>query len=242
MIRNATAVSVDQHELAATVISPDTTIPGVLFLHGWAGSQERDIERANAISSLGCVCLTFDMRGHGELLSSNKTVTRGENLDDAIAAYDRLASLKMVEDGSIVVIGSSYGGYLATLLTEFRPVRWLALRAPALYRDQLWQFPKARLDRSDLQSYRSTLVKFDDNRALRQAREFLGDVLLVESEHDIIVPHPTVASYQTAFINSQSLTVRMIGGADHALTGDHHQKVYNQLLTRWIREMVLGAR
>jgi pimeloyl-ACP methyl ester carboxylesterase len=176
------------------------------------------------------------------LLSSNKTVTRGENLDDAIAAYDRLASLKMVEDGSIVVIGSSYGGYLATLLTEFRPVRWLALRAPALYRDQLWQVPKARLDRSDLQSYRSTLVKFDDNRALRQAREFLGDVLLVESEHDIIVPHPTVASYQTAFINSQSLTVRMIGGADHALTGDHHQKVYNQLLTRWIREMVLGAR
>jgi len=28
MIRNLTAVSVDQYELAATVISPDTTIPG----------------------------------------------------------------------------------------------------------------------------------------------------------------------------------------------------------------------
>src|SRR5690606_704261 len=93
MIRNDTAVRVDQYELAATVISPDTTIPGVLFLHGWAGSQERDIERANAISSLGCVCLTFDMRGHGDLLSGNNIVTRGENLDDAIAAYDSLASL-----------------------------------------------------------------------------------------------------------------------------------------------------
>src|SRR5690606_33548098 len=66
MIRNSTTVSVDQYELAATVISPDTTIPGVLFLHGWAGSQNRDIERARAISALGCVCLTFDMRGHGE--------------------------------------------------------------------------------------------------------------------------------------------------------------------------------
>lgn len=242
MIRNDTAVRVDQYELAATVISPDTTIPGVLFLHGWAGSQERDIERANAISSLGCVCLTFDMRGHGDLLSGNKTVTRGENLDDAIAAYDSLASLKMVEDDSIVVIGSSYGGYLATLLTEFRPVRWLALRAPALYRDELWQVPKARLDRRDLESYRSALVSYDDNRALRQAREFRGDVLLVESEHDVIVPHPTVASYQTAFINARSLTVRMLDGADHALTEERHQKTYNQLLTRWIREMVLGAR
>lgn len=242
MIRNVTTVNVDQHQLAATIISPDTTIPGVLFLHGWNGSQERDIERANTISSLGCVCLTFDLRGHGELLSYNKAVTRGENLADAIAAYDRLASLKIVDNRSIVVIGSSYGGYLATLLTEFRPVRWLALRAPALYRDQLWQAPKAKLDRADLQSYRSALVKFDDNRALRQAREFCGDVLLVESEHDVIVPHLTVASYQTAFINSKSLTVRMLDGADHALTENHHQRAYNQLLTRWIREMVLGAR
>src|SRR5690606_19610525 len=128
-----------------------------------AGSQNRDIERARAISALGCVCLTFDMRGHGEHEASNKTVTRGENLDDVIAAYDRLANLKMVEEGSIVVVGSSYGGYLATLLTEFRPVRWLALRAPALYRDELWQAPKARLDRSDLQTYRSALVRHDDN-------------------------------------------------------------------------------
>jgi len=242
MIRNVTAVSVDGYELAATVISPDTTIPGVLFLHGWAGSQERDIERANAISSLGCVCLTFDMRGHGEFLTSNKTVTRAENLDDAIAAYDRLESLEIVEEGSIAVVGSSYGGYLATLLSEFRPIRWLALRSPALYRDHLWEAPKAQLDREDLMFYRSSVLGFNDNRALRQAQKFRGDVLLVESEHDVIVPHPAVASYQTAFINCRSLTVRTLGGADHALSEDIHQKTYNQLLTRWIREMIFGAR
>ncbi len=242
MIRNATTIDVDQVQLDATVISPDTTIPGVLFLHGWAGNQERDIERAKSISELGCVCLTFDMRGHGHTVTSNKTVTRGDNLDDVIAAYDRLASLKIVEDGSIVVVGSSYGGYLATLLTEFRPVRWLALRAPALYRDSYWQLPKAQLDRVDLQSYRSALIGAEDNRALRQAREFRGDVLLVESEHDTIVPHPTSASYQSAFINSHSLTLRMLDGADHAVEDAVHQKTYNHLLTRWIREMVLGAR
>ncbi|MBJ6133876.1 alpha/beta hydrolase [Ochrobactrum sp. Q0168] len=242
MIRNSTTVDVGQVQLDATVISPDTTIPGILFLHGWAGNQERDIERAKSISELGCVCLTFDMRGHGHTITSNKTVTRGENLDDVIAAYDRLASLKIVEEGSIVVVGSSYGGYLATLLTEFRPVRWLALRAPALYRDSYWQLPKAQLDRVDLQAYRSALIGAEDNRALRQAREFRGDVLLVESEYDTIVPHPTIASYQGAFIHSHSLTLRMLSGADHALEDTIHQKAYNHLLTRWIREMVLGAR
>ncbi len=242
MIRNSTTVDVGQVQLDATVISPDTTIPGVLFLHGWAGNQERDIERAKSISELGCVCLTFDMRGHGHTITSNNTVTRGENLDDVIAAYDRLASLKIVEEGSIVVVGSSYGGYLATLLTEFRPVRWLALRAPALYRDSYWQLPKAQLDRVDLQTYRSALIGAEDNRALRLAREFRGDVLLVESEYDTIVPHPTIASYQSAFIHSHSLTLRMLGGADHALEDTIHQQAYNHLLTRWIREMVLGAR
>jgi len=242
MIRKSTAIAIDEHELAATVISPDTVIPGILFLHGWAGRQERDVERAKTISALGCVCLTFDMRGHGRTLASNRTVTRGENLDDAIAAYDELASLAMVEDGSIAVVGSSYGGYLATLLTEFRPVRWLALRAPALYRDSLWQAPKAQLDRSDLQTYRSSLVALEDNRALRQSREFRGDVLLVKSERDTIVPHPTIASYQRAFINARSLTVRILDGADHALNEERHREAYNRLLTRWIREMVLGAR
>ncbi|KAB2654807.1 alpha/beta hydrolase [Brucella anthropi] len=242
MIRNDTIIDVGPLQLEATVISPDTTIPGILFLHGWAGNQERDIERAKSISELGCVCLTFDMRGHGHTITSNKTVTRGENLDDVIAAYDRLASLKMVEEGSIVVVGSSYGGYLATLLTEFRPVRWLALRAPALYRDSSWQLPKAQLDRVDLEAYRSALVGAEDNRALHQAREFHGDVLLVESEHDTIVPHPTIASYQSAFIHAHSLTVRTLGGADHALSDAIYLKAYNQLLTRWIREMVLGAR
>lgn len=242
MIRDVTSVRVDVHELVATLISPDTTIPGVLFLHGWAGSQERDVERASAITELGCICLTFDMRGHGELQSSKDTVTRGQNLEDAIAAYDRLANLKNVEESSIVVIGSSYGGYLATLLTEYRPVRWLALRAPALYRDQQWEMPKAHLDRLDLKSYRAAIVGNEDNRALRQARQFCGDVLLIESQYDDIVPHTTTASYQTAFINAHSLTVRLLSGADHALTETKHQRAYNHLLVRWVREMVLGAR
>lgn len=242
MIRQSSEISVDYHQLAATVVAPDTVIPGILFLHGWAGSQERDVQRATTIAKLGCVCLTFDMRGHGAYRDESSLVTRDDNLSDAIAAYDHLVGMKMVEDDSIVVVGSSYGGYLATLLTEFRAVRWLALRAPALYRDEDWDSPKAGLDRKDLQSYRSHLVTSDDNRALRQAQAFEGDVLLVESEHDLIVPHPVTASYQRSFINSQSITVRRLDGADHALSDENHRTIYNALLTRWIREMVLGAR
>ncbi len=46
--------------------------------------------------------------------------------------------------------GSSYGAYLGTVLSTFRPVRWMSLRVPALYRDEHWSLAKGRLDRMDL--------------------------------------------------------------------------------------------
>ena len=55
------------------------------------------------------------------------TVTRAQNLDDLKAAYDTLARLPSVDPASIAVVGLSYGGYLAALLTRERPVEWLAL-------------------------------------------------------------------------------------------------------------------
>ena len=53
----------DEH-LAGTFLAPESKVPGVLFVHGWGGSQERDLDRARGIAGLGCVCLTFDLRGH----------------------------------------------------------------------------------------------------------------------------------------------------------------------------------
>ena len=50
---------------------------------------------------------------------------------DLLAAYDFLAALRNVDSDSIAVVGSSYGGYLAALLTALRPVKWLGLRVPA---------------------------------------------------------------------------------------------------------------
>ncbi|MCO4317997.1 alpha/beta fold hydrolase [Phyllobacterium sp. 21LDTY02-6] len=235
-------IDVDAQRISGTFAFPDTGMPGVLFLHGWAGSQERDLRRAKDIAALGSVCLTFDMRGHAATLSQQRYVTRGDNLNDALAAYDRLAAHPDIDPDAIAVIGSSYGGYLATILTSLRPVRWLALRVPALYRDADWDVPKYALDKADLAEYRSTIVMPADNNALSVSRRFKGDVLIVSSEHDEIVPHAAIASYRAAFINARSLTARIISGADHALSQPEGQRAYDSLLLEWFREMILGAR
>jgi dienelactone hydrolase len=236
-------ITVDTERIAGTVISPGTLIPGVLFVHGWGGSQAQYQARARAVAALGCVCLTFDLRGHADTLPQFKTVSREMNLRDVEAAYDLLANRYEVDPASIAVIGSSYGGYLASILTTMRPVRWLGLRAPALYRDANWEAAKLQLaQEQDLRTYRSQLVPIDENRALKACHAFKGDILLVESELDSIVPSTVLASYREASKSARSLTYRCIEGADHGLTLEGNQASYNALQVKWLKEMISGAR
>lgn len=235
-------IRVDDEIIQGTLLSPSPKVPGILFVHGWGGSQQRDLARAKQITGLGCVCMTFDLRGHEKTENQRRSVTREQNLADLLAAYDILVSHPAVDTSAIAIIGSSYGGYLATLLTRLRPVKWLALRVPALYWDDEWAVPKQALDRQRLSQYRLMSLGPGDNRALAACAEFAGDVLLVESEQDDYVPHTTLMSYRSAFVSAHSLTHRIVDGADHALSSDRSQKAYSNILSNWVSEMIIGAR
>ena len=67
-------------------------------------------------------------------------------------------------------------------------------------------------------------------------------MLIVESEHDDIIPPPVIANYMAAFEKAHSLTYRVIEGADHGLSAESWQQAYTTLLVNWVTEMVLGAR
>jgi len=67
-------------------------------------------------------------------------------------------------------------------------------------------------------------------------------VLLIESEHDTIVPQAVLSSYREACTEARSLTYRCIADADHGLTAEADQRNYTQLLVAWLKEMMFGAR
>jgi hypothetical protein len=234
-------IAVNGLRIEGTLFAPDASgagAPGILFVHGWGGNQAHYLDEARAITaSLGCLCLTFNLRGHAETEAQHETVTREDNLRDVLAAYDVLANRPGVDKSCIALVGSSYGAYLGALLTYMRAVRLLALQAPALYKDDDWEIPKRRLHVDpDFAAYRRLSLRAEDNRALGACAQFLGDALLVESERDEIIPHPAVANYIAALANAHSLTYRVIEGADHSLSREPWQQAYTDLLVGWFSE------
>ena len=236
-------VAVGDARLAATLVTPATSLPAVLFLHGWGGSQSQYITRARQVAALGFVCLTLDFRGHEKTIAQKETVTREDNLQDVVAAYDVLAAQPTVDPSSIAVVGTSYGGYLGAILTSLRPVRWLGLRAPALYKDSDWDAPKLKLRQmQSLATYRQQRVPVQGNRALEACAAFRGDVLVVESGKDIVIPHTVIESYRDALRDARSLTYRLLDDADHALSDPSCCEAYTSMLVNWLTEMIAGWR
>lgn len=235
-------LTVEGQRLTGTLLQPEAPVPGLLFVHGWGGDQDEDLGHAEDLARLGCICFTFDLRGHAGSDASPDEVTREDGLNDVQVAYDYLASQPLIDPSAIGVIGTSYGGYLSALLTQERPVRWLALRVPALYPDKDWDVPKAKLDKDEVSAYRRQLRSPDEDRALAACAAFEGDVLIVESEKDDRIPTEVILSYQAAFKRASSFTHRVIPGASHAMRDPAHQRVYATILINWIEEMVRASR
>jgi dienelactone hydrolase len=240
---DAVAIAGTKAQLQGTLMAPARELPGILFVHGWGGSQSQDLARAREAAGLGSICLTFDLRGHEAHSSSFHSVTREDNLEDLLAAYDWLVQQPSVDVDAIAVVGVSYGGYLAALLSSLRPVRWLALRSPAIYKDEQWTAPKLELHvDADLPGYRRRRIPWSENRALRACANYSGDVLIVEADHDEIVPHMVIENYIAAFSQANSLTSRRITDADHAFSPPRAQKDYTDTLIKWLTEMIVGGR
>jgi hypothetical protein len=99
--------------------------------------------------------------------------------------------------------------------------------APALYIDIDWDRPKMQLHREqELVGYRRSFVPAASNRALRACSEFAGDVLLIGSQFDDIVPSTVINSYREACKHARSLTYRLMEGADHGLSDEADQRGY----------------
>lgn len=196
---------------------------GVLFVHGQGSSQKGYEQRARLVSSsLDAVCLTFDLSGHGRDAAKFDRYSVKDHLQDVVAAYDYLASHGAVGKTRVGVCGASYGGYLAALLTAHRDVKRLILRAPSLARDI--DFP-AQHQRAMPRT--GAPKEFDSIGILNQ---YVGGVLIIESEKDEVIPESHIAAYVRARSNIQH---QVIPEATHALTNPKWDEVFVTAIITW---------
>jgi len=224
--------------IEGTLILPENLKPknpAILFIHGWRSSEEGYIPRAKAMAEFGFICLTFNLSGHGASEGDIRKLTRKDYLNDILTAYDYLKNLENVDEDKIGVVGGSFGGYLASILTRKCSIKWLVLRAPANYINKGFedlpqvQYPEKRF----INVWKQTEHNYHETVSLESLHEYPHKVLIVESEKDEMVPHQTIMSYVNAVKDKSKLKHIVMEGADHAIHSEKYQQEFINILKEW---------
>jgi uncharacterized protein len=194
----------------------------LLFLHGMHSTQAGYGPRAEAAAErLGAITLTFDLGGHGASEGDGQRITPRENLADALVAFDALAGAGGADRARIGVAGASYGGFLAALITARRDVARVLMRAPALYPDAWLDLPLGG---------RGALPEAPESQAVAALAAFPGEVLVLESEHDEVIPHAMIAAYLAA---GPRVHHEVLAGMGHRLADEAAEAAFLAHLLDW---------
>jgi uncharacterized protein len=213
---------------------PNKLTPAFMFLHGWTSRKDRHLERAQALASLGMTTLAISFRGHGNSEGDFNQLSRFDHVEDAMAAYDFLADLPGVDQRRIGVFGASYGGYLAILLTGLREVNALALWDPALYPDQGYSTPTAKLIEQNPDIFKQSGLTGKNNMALSGISDFAGKLLLIRSDQTDVVPLATYCNYLSITRSSKTTSV-LISGSEHTLSDPNCDEEMKEVLYNWAK-------
>ena len=155
----------------------------------------------------GRAYLRFDYLGHGQSSGRFEDGTIGRWLDDSLAAVDSLTS------GKLVLVGSSMGGYLASLYAARHPeVQKLVLLAPAFGFQNRWP---AMLGPEKFQAWERTgeLEVFHYGDKVQRS---VGWQLAEDARKWDPIPHVTQPTL--LFHGTNDLTVPIAGSEAYAAT------------------------
>lgn len=226
--------------LAATLIKPENSkkpLPGLIFIHGWESSKKGNTKRAQEISKLGFICLTIDLRGHGDSEGTIDQFSRKDHLEDIKSTYQYLKNLDEVAEETIGIIGSSYGGYLSAVAANYLEFDCIVLRVPALYFDKDFDTPTDKLIKENPQAFTSSDLTEKNCLALKGIANFPGEIFIIESEKDEVIPHAVIENYLSVITDKRKLTYKIMKGAGHHFWNNPKlDKEYLNILKNWLKE------
>ena len=183
---------------------------------------------------LGITSVIFDYSGHGDSPFNIEETSPAQHFLEVVTVFDWIK--EKYPNRKVFVIGSSYGGFLATQLTKYRKFDGLILRAPAIYKPSEFYTLMKNEDREGTQTFRRDVEALKTHPLLARASEFTGKVLLVVHEHDEEIPRETTDAYANAF----SPEIVLIKGITHSLDNATEKQItdYNQKIFEWLAREV----
>lgn len=197
-------LAVSKNQVPCRLFIPDDSTREycVLWLQGWTSSMKSHEGGVKRMSkNTGLSFATLDYAGHGKHLVKLGDSTRHQQHNEVVAVFD---ALKKRGFQKVIVIGGSFGGYMAALVAGVRPVHAVVLRAPAMYADTEFDMKHSETARwKNPDSYQQNKVAdayINDNEAVRAIQKFEGFTYVLEHELDEQVPKVMPRTY---FDNAQ---------------------------------------
>lgn len=233
-------IPIEKQRLSATLFIPGgntKSYPGVVFYHGRGSNQRGYIPRAEKLAEKGMAVLTLDFRGCGRSPERIEQQTIKKGIEDALAAYDFFSTQSVVDKNRVGICGSSYGGYLASIITSNRAVKSLALRAPAVYKDEWINTPLVAIISQKGEAFRNPKLTAQENIAFSSLLNFKGSLLIIESEKDEVIPHQIIEGYWKHTKNIANRRMAILKEASHnLLPGSSPDQQFIKLLIDWFTE------
>jgi len=180
---------------------------------------------------LRMTAVIFDYTGHGDSPFDIEDISPAQNFLEVVTVFDWIK--ENYPNRKVFVIGSSYGGFLATQLTKYRKFDSLILRAPAIYIPREFYTKKKDADESLTMQFRKNASALAKHPLFARASNFQGNKLLIVHEHDEKIPRETTDAYK----NALHPDLWIAQGATHSLDNATKEQVdeYNQRIYDWIK-------
>jgi hypothetical protein len=206
--------------------------PGVIFFHGMTSSENSYIPIAEMLARRGVAALTLSIRGHGASDGDFSKLTVADGVQDGIAAYDFFAGQNEVDPSRIGLCGTSVGASIAACVSAERPVSSLVVRAPAAYDDAMMHMHYPAIMAAESHIF-GDIKDPGKTPAIKAIACFAGDLLVITSENDAVIPVSISSRYFSGATQSHSRRQVVIAGATHRLDKEKWRKQFVDETIGW---------
>lgn len=209
----------------------------ILSLIGWTSDRKRYSDILTAlVQNTGMSALVFDYSGHGDSPFDVMKTRPAQHFLEVICVFDWLK--EHYPNSKITLMGTSYGGYMATQLTKYREFEKLILRVPAIYKPEDFYTLNGQINSDkgwDAEAaFRKDSQALAKHPLLTRASEFKGKTLVVVHEDDEQVPKETTDAYIEAFKSE----VYIAKGFPHSMHDMPIRQVedYQRAICDWLKK------